>query len=310
MQFGIMKLCRIPYTELRRDIQEAEAMGFDSAWIDDDIFSPTYADFDPWTVLGGLAVVTERIRLGTLVSVPTFRYPAVLANQVLTIDHMSTGRIEVGIGAGGAGESYPAIGAEPWTPRERSERLDEYAAILSQMLRGEPIAYSGQRYSVTVEQVIPPVQRPRPPLIVAAHGERGLRTVARYADGWNTLVSIAGTGNEDPRAPGSHAEAIAHLKRLSERLDAICVEEDRDPATVRRSILVHRPEIEPLSSVDAFDEFVGAYQEVGIDQIVFYWPPLANTIPEPNEKHRRSLGSCGGYSAQSRSAAGLRTGRR
>ena len=176
MHFGFMKLTRIPYSELKRDIQEAEAMGFDSAWIDDDLFSPEYADFEIWSVLGALAAQTERIRLGSLVTVPTFRQPAVLAAHALTIDHISNGRIEIGLGAGGAKESYPAIGVEPWTPRERSERLQEYAAIVSHMLRGESIDYSGRYYSVAVDQVIPPIQKPRPPLSIAAHGERGLRT--------------------------------------------------------------------------------------------------------------------------------------
>ncbi len=290
MQFGMMKLTRLPYQDLERDIREAEAMGFDSAWIDDDLFSPAYAELDVWSVLGGLSVVTDRIRLGTLVSVPTFRLPAVVATQALTVDHMSNGRIEVGIGAGGAVESYPAIGAEPWTPRERSDRLGEYVAILSQMLRGEPIDYSGQRYSVKVDQVVPPVQRPRPPLIVAAHGPRGMRNVARYADGWNTVVNMQSAGNTDPKSPKNLSEAIANLKRMSQQLDAICVEEGRDPQSLKRSILLDRAQVDPWSSVDAFDEFVGAFQEIGIEMIAFYWPPLGNTIPDPTGREIGPLG--------------------
>ena len=290
MQFGMMKLTRIPYRELQRDIQEAEAMGFDSAWIDDDLFSPTYADFDVWSVLGGLAVATERIRLGTLVTVPTFRLPAIMAAQALTVDHMSNGRIEIGIGAGGAVESYPAIGSEPWTPRERSERLEEFVAIVSHMLRGEPIDYAGQRYAAKIDQVIPPVQRPRPPLTVAAHGPRGMRIAAQYADGWNTLVNMQSPGNSDPKAPKYLSEAVANLKRLTEQFDAICAEAGRDPQTVRRSILLDRAQVDPWSSVDAFDEFVGAFQEIGVQLIAFYWPPLANTIPDPAGKEPGPLG--------------------
>jgi alkanesulfonate monooxygenase SsuD/methylene tetrahydromethanopterin reductase-like flavin-dependent oxidoreductase (luciferase family) len=224
------------------------------------------------------------------VTVPTFRQPAVLAAHALTVDHISNGRIEIGLGAGGAKESYPAIGVEPWSPRERSERLDEYAAILSHMLRGEPISYNGRHYSVEVAQVIPPVQTPRPPLVIAAHGDRGLRTVARYADGWNTLVGIAGPGVDDPNAPRTIAEAVANLKQRCDRLDTICAEEGRDPATIRRSVLMHRPQPDPWSSVDAFDQVVGAYQSIGIEQIIFYWPPLANTIPDPTGRHPGPLG--------------------
>jgi alkanesulfonate monooxygenase SsuD/methylene tetrahydromethanopterin reductase-like flavin-dependent oxidoreductase (luciferase family) len=289
MQFGFMKLTRIPYADLQRDIQEAEAMGFDSAWIDDDLFSPAYAELDVWSVLGGLAVATERIRLGTLVTVPTFRLPAVLASQALTIDQMSNGRVEIGIGAGGAVESYPAIGSEPWTPRERTERLEEFVAIVSHMLRGESIDYSGQRYASNVEQVIPPVQRPRPPLTVAAHGPRGMRLAARYADGWNTLVNMEMPGNTE-KASRDLADAVANLKRMSEQFDAICAEVERDPQTVRRSILLDRAQVDPWSSLDAFDEFVGAFQDIGVDLIVFYWPPLTNTIPDPTGKEIGPLG--------------------
>lgn len=279
MRFGIMHLCRIPFGQLAAQFEAAEAWGFDSAWVDDDIYTPAYADFDPWSVLGALAARTERIRIGTLVTVPTFRYPAVLAVQALTLDHISNGRIDLGLGAGGAAESYPAIGTEPWTPRERSERLEEYAAILATLLRGEPLTVDGARYRVNVETMIPPIQQPRPPLIVAAHGPRGLRTVARHADGWNSLLGIAGPGVDDPHAPRDLAEAVAQTRERRDRLAEICAQIGRDPTTIRRSLLVHRPQVEPLSSVDAFDEFTGRFGDIGIDEIIFYWPPLANLIP-------------------------------
>jgi alkanesulfonate monooxygenase SsuD/methylene tetrahydromethanopterin reductase-like flavin-dependent oxidoreductase (luciferase family) len=279
MQFGLMKLTRIPYADLQHDIQEAEDMGFDSAWIDDDLFTPTYADFGAWTVLPALAAQTERIRLGSLVTPPQFYHPAVLAMQVLAVDHISNGRIEVGVGAGGDPVSYAAVGAGNWPPRERIDRLAEQVAILARMLRGESVDMTGEYYASRVDLVIPPVQQPRPPLIVAAHGKRGLRLVARYADGWNTLVAMAGPGVDDPHAPHTLAEMVDRTRQLSQQLDQICVEEGRDPATIRRSVLSHRPKVEPLSSVDAFDEFTGAYEEIGIDEIMFYWPPLANTMP-------------------------------
>lgn len=279
MRYGIMKLCRIPYAALARDIREAEAMGFDSAWIDDDLFTPTYADFDAWTVLPALAAQTERIRLGSLVTPPQFHHPAVLAMQVLAVDHISNGRIALGVGAGGDPDSYLAVGTGNWPPRERIDRLGEQLAILARLLRGESVDFAGAYYTSRLDMVVPPVQQPRPPLIVAAHGKRGLRLVARYADGWNTLVAMAGPGVDDPHAPRSLTEMVERTRRLSEQLDEICAEEGRDPATIRRSVLSHRPQVEPLSSVDAFDEFTGAYREIGIDEIMFYWPPLSNTMP-------------------------------
>lgn len=290
MQFGFMKLTRLPYADLQRDVQEAEVMGFDSAWIDDDLYTPSYADFDVWSVLGGLAVATDRIRLGTLVTVPTFRFPSVMAAQALTIDHMSNGRLDIAIGAGGAAEGNPAIGADPWSPRERSDRFGEFVEIVAQLLRGEPIQYTGQYYGASIEFVTPPVQRPRPPLTVAAHGPRGMGYAARFADGWNTVVNMQAPGQLDPNAPANLKEAVAKQKALCERFDAACADVGRDPATVRRSILLDRAAVDPWSSVDAFDEFVGSFQEIGIELIAFYWPPLGNTIPDPAGREVGPLG--------------------
>lgn len=289
MEFGFMKLTRIPYAELERDVREAEAMGFDSAWVDDDLFTPSYADLDIWSVLGGLAVATERIRLGSLVTVPTFRFPSVLAAQALTVDQMSNGRLEIAIGAGGAVEGNPAVGAPEWTPRERAERFAEFVEIVAPLLRGETIDVAGTYYGAKIDQAIPPLQRPRPPLTVAAHGPKGMRLAARLADGWNTVVNMETPGNTE-RASKDLADAVARQKDLCEKFDTICMEEGRDPATVRHSMLLDRAQIDPWGSVDAFDEFVGSFEEVGMELIVFYWPPLTNTIPDPTGREIGPLG--------------------
>jgi hypothetical protein len=102
---------------------------------------------------------------------------------------------------------------------------------------------------------------------------------ARYADGWNSLGGQPYRIAQDPRGRIPHADAVAETKRLSERLDEFCREAGRDPATVRRSVLAYRPIVDPLSSLDAFDEYVGRYREIGIDEVVFYWPPLDNLFP-------------------------------
>jgi alkanesulfonate monooxygenase SsuD/methylene tetrahydromethanopterin reductase-like flavin-dependent oxidoreductase (luciferase family) len=202
----------------------------------------------------------------------------VLAAQAITADHISQGRIELGLGAGAPGLNG-TVGLAEWTPRERSERLAEYVAILAPMLRGERVDFDGTHYTVHDAQVAAPIQQPRPPLTLAAHGERGLRTVARYADGWNTLVELTDAGGGDAPWPAILAEKVATTKRLSERLDAMSLEEGRDPATVRRSVIVYRSTVSPFSSVDAFDEVTGAFRQIGIDEIIFLWPPLENIMP-------------------------------
>lgn len=144
LRFGVMNFCRIPYSDLSQRIQFAEEFGFDSAWVDDDILTPGYADFEPWTLLAALARDTRRIRLGTMVSVGVFRHPAVLATQILTVDHISNGRVAIGFGAGGASNNHAALGLSDWGAGERAERMDEQVAILGALLKGESVDFNGK----------------------------------------------------------------------------------------------------------------------------------------------------------------------
>ena len=294
MRFGIMGFCTAPYEALVGRVQQAEALGFDSAWVDDDILTPAYSDFEPWTLLAALARDTTRLRLGTLVTVPTFRHPSLLAAQVLTVDYLSGGRAELGFGAGGPPNNYGAFGHDEWSPLERAERMEEQAAILSPLLRGERVDCAKKHYVVRGAQLSAPTQRPRPPFLIAAHGERGMRAVVRHADGWTSLGGQPYPAAQDPSQRIPLADAVAVTRRLNERLHKICDEEGRDLHTLRRSVLAYRPLVDPLSSLDAFDEYVGSYQELGIDEVVFYWPPLDNILvrgPEgrPIFEGRRAL---------------------
>ena len=212
-------------------------------------------------------------------TVLTFRHPSFLAAQVVTLDHLSGGRAELGFGAGGPPNNYGAFGHAAWSPRERAERLEEQAAILGPLLRGETITHEGRHYPVRDARVSASVQRPRPPFVVAAHGDRGLRAAARHADGWTSMGGQPYRVAQDPHKRIPLVEAVANTKRLSERLDGFCREVGRDPATLRRSMLAYRPIVDPLSSLDAFDEYVGRYREIGVDEVVFYWPPLDNLFP-------------------------------
>lgn len=275
MRFGIFGFGQAPYGDLRDRFRLAETLGFDSAWVNDDLLMPDAADFEPWTVLGALARDTSRIRLGTMVSAITFRHPAFLAAQVVTLDHVSGGRAEIGLGAGGPPHPYGAFGHAAWSPRERAERLAEQAAILGPLLRGEAVTEDGPHYPVRDARAPAALQRPRPPFIVAAHGDRGLMVAARHADGWNSLGGQPLAGADDPANRVLLAEAVAATGRLGERLDGFCRQIGRDPASIRRSVLAFHAEPDPLSSLAAFDEYVGRYAEIGIDEVILYWPPLA-----------------------------------
>jgi alkanesulfonate monooxygenase SsuD/methylene tetrahydromethanopterin reductase-like flavin-dependent oxidoreductase (luciferase family) len=292
LRFGILSFTTAPYDTLAHLWRDAEALGFDSAWVDDDLNLPRMADFEAWAVLAALARDTTRLRIGTLVTSITYRHPTLLAAQAITIDHLSHGRVQLGIGAGGMAGDYAVLGLDIWPLKERSDRLAEQVAILDRLLRGERVSYEGRYYSVTGAHLHAPVQQPRLPLIIAAHGERGLRLAARYADGWNSFGGqpFAPTRGESSRGPVSLVEAVATTQRLSERLDTYCQEIRRGPATIRRSILAFYPVPDPLGSLDAFDEYVGRYRAIGIDEITFFWPPLDNVEqPRPITAEQQAL---------------------
>ncbi len=162
LRFGILSFPTVPYAELARRSCEVEALGFDSIWLADDLNIPGYADFEIWTLLAALAGQTTRIRLGSLVTSTAFRHPAFLAAQAITVDHISQGRVDVAIGAGGPPNNYATLGLDHWEAAERRARLEEQVIMLDQLLRGAPITYAGRYYRTASEALPQPRQQPRP----------------------------------------------------------------------------------------------------------------------------------------------------
>lgn len=168
-----------------------EAPVLHSAWLFDHfypIFSdPTGPCLEGWTALAALAAVTHRIRLGVLVTGNVHRHPAVLANMCATVDVISGGRLEIGLGAGWNAQECDAYGIPLFSVGERLERMNEAAAILTSLLREETTTFDGKHYRLVDARCEPkPVQQPSPPLGIGGSGERRtLRTVARWADHWN-----------------------------------------------------------------------------------------------------------------------------
>ena len=178
---------------------------------------------DAWTVLAGLARETERIRLGVLVSPVTFRHPGSFAKVVTTVDEMSGGRAEVGVGAGWNEAEHAALGLAFPPIKERADLMEDELAIL-RGLWDEPDGWSFQGRQVRIEAAAfqpRPVQRPHPPIIVGGEGSpRSLRLAARFADEYNMSSS----------GPEACAAAFA-------RLDEECRKIGRDPATISRSVM-------------------------------------------------------------------------
>ncbi|MGH8875549.1 MAG: LLM class F420-dependent oxidoreductase, partial [Acidimicrobiia bacterium] len=164
---------------------------FDAGWTFDH-FYPIFSDstgpcLEGWTVLAALATETSRLRLGVMVSGNTYRHPAVLANMAATLDVVSEGRLEIGLGAGWNEEEHAAYGIELPPLRERFDRFDEALEVVHLLLTEEVATFEGRHYRLTEARCEPkPIQRPHPPIVVGGRGERRtLRAAARWADHWN-----------------------------------------------------------------------------------------------------------------------------
>ena len=257
----------LSWPELAERFALADELGFDHAWLVDHLM-PTDEPYDrsifeAWTSLAALAALTRRIRLGVLVSSNTFRHPSVLAKQAVTVDHVSGGRLILGIGTGWYADEHRRFGLEFPAAPERVERLEEALEVLGRLGSGETATYRGRFYRVEGATALPrSVQRPRIPILIAAHRPRMLRLAARYADVWDTFPTIHGTATQG--IPSDLPERVAAFQ-------AACREAGRDPAAVRRSVWVGS---EPLESRAAYESFVARHMSLGFTDLMTALPPL------------------------------------
>jgi alkanesulfonate monooxygenase SsuD/methylene tetrahydromethanopterin reductase-like flavin-dependent oxidoreductase (luciferase family) len=267
-----MYLQAAPFDDLVRRVRRGEELGFDSLWVADHMTGqyPRLIAFEAWSLLGTLAVVTSRPRLGTMVTPITFRHPALLAMSATTVDHASGGRLEIGLGIGGAPVDDRIVGAPDLAGPARVERLEEQVVLLDRLLRGETVEGHDGAYPTSGARITPPFQHPRPPIVIAGDGPRLIDLAARRGDAWNTM------GGQSMRRTGRPTLALeAAVARTGERvrrLEDACVRAGRDPDSIRRILLAYRVSPRLFTSADAFSEFVGRYREAGIDELVFYWP--------------------------------------
>ncbi len=266
LHFGILQLQNKPWATLLENCQKVESLGYDSLWAADHFVNGHNLEedwFDGWSVITALAAQTRTIRVGTLVTNIIYRNPAVLAKQALTVDHISRGRLNLGIGATGEHDpSHRMTGVEVWKTAERVQRFREVIEIVDQMLRNEITTYRGRYYTVTEARMKPaPVQKPRPPLTVGVMGPTTLKVAARYADVWNTAAGW----NLSPQ------QTLETLRERCDQLDQYCVQIGRDPRTITRSFLVGITDDKPFASLSAFHDFIGRYCEIGFSEFLFYY---------------------------------------
>ena len=216
------------YDQLLRVATTAEELGFDAFFRSDHYLrmgdgSGAPGPSDAWITLAGLARDTSTIRLGTMVTAATFRLPGPLAISVATVDAMSGGRVELGIGTGWFDDEHTAYGIPFPSLGERFERLEEQLEVITGLWttdEGSTFSFSGEHYELVDSPALPkPVQQPRPPIIIGGGGaKRTPRLVAAFADEFNTPFM----GLDD-------------VKSANGRVDEACAKADRDPSTVLRS---------------------------------------------------------------------------
>ena len=263
-----------PWADVVDVAGHAEATGWDGVYVADHFMgdeehaggtiSPT---FEGTAALAGLAQATERLRLGSLVFGITYRHPAVLANWATTVDHISGGRLVLGVGAGWQVNEHEQYGIRLGSAGERIARFEEALEVLTGLLRTTVTDVAGTHYRLTGAVMEPkPVQDPLP-ILIGAKGDRMIGVVARYADEWN-LWSL----------PGEFAER-------SSVLDAACSKIDRDPATITRSTqalwflgddiakidsLIER--VAPRPAIGApperLTEAVQGWADLGVDEVI------------------------------------------
>lgn len=237
---------------------------------------PKRGSLDAWTTLGAIAAVTDRIRLGTMVSPVTFRHPSALAKSALTVDHVSDGRIELGIGAGWNEPEHRAFGFPFPDTRTRMEMLAEQLEIIHRTWGPESFDFRGRHYTIEGLDARPkPVQTPHPPVVMGGlAGPRVAALAARWADEYNTTYPT-----------------LEEAPRRRERLSAACERAKRDPSSLRFSIMtgcvVGEDRKEVLRRGTAAMERLGAgagSAEAFLESMAARW--IAGTVPEVVERIR------------------------
>lgn len=253
VRYGLKLSQQAPIDEYRAVWRIADDAGFDHVW-NMDHFATIGADpsgdiFDAWTLLAAMAETTTRVRIGCMVSGNTYRHPGVLAKQAVTVDHLSGGRLEFGLGAAWAEYEHTMFGLRFGTAGERLDRLEEACQIVRSLWTQERTTFAGRHYTLDDAVAEPkPVQSPYPPIWIGGTGrKRTLRITALYADVWNA------TGDSSPD----------EFAELSGVLDAHCADVGRDPGKIRRTVqlrLRDRPD-DVLADVDS-------YARAGADDVV------------------------------------------
>ncbi|MEU5264895.1 LLM class flavin-dependent oxidoreductase [Amycolatopsis sp. NPDC021455] len=268
MRVGIVILPEDRWWAAEPKWRAAEEYGFDHAWTYDHLGWRNLVD-GPWfsaiPTLTAAAMVTSRIRLGTFVASPVARHPVSFMRELNTLDDVSDGRLVLGVGAGVDHLHYDGavLGAPELTAKQRVDRFTEFVEALDGLLMTDKFDFDGEYYRAREARNLPgPVQRPRPPFVVAANGPRTMTLAARFGAGWVTTGKGGETADEWWRG----------IKELTEVFDRRLDAAGRDRASIQRYVSLDASPVFSLSSVEAFRDAVGRAAELGFTDVVSHWP--------------------------------------
>jgi alkanesulfonate monooxygenase SsuD/methylene tetrahydromethanopterin reductase-like flavin-dependent oxidoreductase (luciferase family) len=260
VRFGVLVLPNEPWPDLVARWRRLDRSGVDSVWSCDHFAHATRPDspwFEGWTGLAALAAATEHVTVGLLVGAIVSRPPTMLAKQAVTVDHITGGRLEIALGAGGAPDDQAMWGVDEWSPLERSERFAEYVELVDHLSRERVVTFAGRWYSTTGAVMDPGfVHGRRPRLTLAAHGRRTVEVVARYADTWNT-----------------YGPTLEQARRTRDLLRECCGRIGRDPGEIRMSVLLGIMAGTAWTSPAEFEDVVARWHAEGFRDFIFYDPP-------------------------------------
>jgi alkanesulfonate monooxygenase SsuD/methylene tetrahydromethanopterin reductase-like flavin-dependent oxidoreductase (luciferase family) len=258
LRFGVLDVPDAAFPTLVERWRLVEELGFDFLFVADHYRHTRAAPlpwFDGWTALAAMAVETKTVRIGPLVANPVLRSPAVVAKAAVAVDHLSEGRLELAIGKGVEEFDHMAVGEPYWSPGERGARFLRSSQT--------PFSFEGRHYATYETTVAPgPVQRPQLPITVGGQSPSVRRIAAERADCWNTFALGA----------GAFGEIVETVRAQNRDLDEQCSALDRDPATLRRSLVCWKP-LDPWETPDAFQRIVTSFREAGISEFNVMWPP-------------------------------------
>jgi alkanesulfonate monooxygenase SsuD/methylene tetrahydromethanopterin reductase-like flavin-dependent oxidoreductase (luciferase family) len=252
MRFGL-KVNPGTWSEASQWARLAEEAGFDGLWTGDNMRNPRDAAVpvhDGPALVAAWGATTSRIEVGLVIANAVYRRPTLLAKQAVTLDHISGGRFQLGIGSGVWPTDHAMSGVPMWSAKERADRLGEFVGVVDRLLSGDTADHDGPYYPYAQAAMSPAPVAGRIPLIVAANGPKALAVAAAHGDGW---VTFPGAAEEEE----FHAASIERLKLLG---------------TVPRRILLAYGSIKPWSSPDAFPRLVERYRGIGFTEIITYAP--------------------------------------